>query len=417
MDAELFFIRKRGRRETSKETALRLTRRTFVAGLSSAMLSGRTGASGENQSATGADTGVEGKFYSSYLLLDDFTAPSGSIAGRKPLVGSPWQTFGQNAALLQAAKSELRQSSRGNGVGYAMSALPVIPDELGCEFVWGHGTQPPVLALFPDSTPDTLDFSDLRLLHIYLGLRGFGPELGDKAYFGDLKANHPFAWRGPEEPYRLIVGNRYTLKATISGKWLLVELADAGGDLVARAQSYDSRLPRVIGPVVFFETFDDEMAYSRVWARHKGPVRLPVLQPAIDSDFSDGPAAMKPSPYGGSATWVERGRLRIDSDGLKGGGAAVALGPLVAGDRVRACVDVTARTGGSWLMGLASASGDGALLSKTTGLNAPGRHVADFVCTAPSKSGAFCIGAIDGSECSLDIQSAFAVKNGPDVFV
>jgi hypothetical protein len=271
--------------------------------------------------------------------------------------------------------------------------------------------------MFPDSTPATLDFSDLRLLHIYLGVGGFSPELGDKAYFGDLKANHPFAWRGPEQPFRLTVGNRYRLTANVSGKWLLLALFSADGDLMARAQSYDSWLPQVVGPVVFFETFDDEMAYSRVWARRAGTIKVPVLQPAIDTDFPTGPVSMQASPYGGSATWVRPGNVRVHCDGRKGGGASISLDSLSTGDRVRACIDITARSGGKWLMGLTAASGDGLLVSKTAELSGPGRHVADFVCNAPVKSGALCIGAVDGSVSNLDIRSAFVVKNGPDAFV
>ncbi|MGV2099062.1 hypothetical protein [Rhizobium sp. 21-4511-3d] len=361
-----------------------------------------------------------------YQTYDAFTS-NGNIAGRTPDKGpGNWQTYADplhsgQAALPVASGGVMKMSSAGDGnPAYGMLPLGAVPSQFHCTFIAGSaGSQPPVMGCLPDSSPGTIDFSDLKLLHMYLSTNGMDPQLGNMAFFGDTAANHPFQWRGVQQTFSTPTpGNLYDFDVFLDppSGWVIMELRDhASGNLLATAQCNDLMLPTVTGGYGFWELFNTTMFYDVVWTKVAQTIQVPSgFNPAIRTYFASDPGlAIIDSPFaGGTHTYVGAGDYKITSAAAMGSGVCVRSGAVVNGKHTKLCVDVKTMTG-NWITAVVPPpERPGGLLSNYVQLTL-GRNIVDLTHSGSDAGGVTVLGGLGDGAGEIHLNGLFVINDGP----
>lgn len=356
---------------------------------------------------------------------------SGLLSARVPVVtGDPAfpnhypTSNGTIAPLMRIASSAMGQSATGTGAGYdnvlAFGTSP--PNFMSCTFVWGAGTQPAVMGMFPypgSASPNVL--LGTKLIHLFMTTTNLVPQMANAGYFPNGNANYPFAWAGPASPYTLTVGQTYTLTVKFSGKWVMMELFNSSMVSVAKAQAYDPLIPSMVGRGLFLaETFDTFMTYLKGRASTIAPPNTPIFpNTPVETAFTSDVGPLVDSPYagaGGPPAFISTGLVRVTANATLGAGAGFPIGSTANGSIVRVCIDASAIGANGWIVAVVPTS-PGAPMSALVPLTAVGRFVADIVVSGGNAASSVVVGGNGVGATTLDMKGLFEVLDGPTGFV
>lgn len=364
-------------------------------------------------------------FHDSFLVNPN----SGVLSARVPQVkGDPAfpnhypTSNGTIAPLMRISGGSMGQSATGTGAGYDNVLSPQIPNFLSTSFIWGTGSQPAVMGMYPypgSGSPDAL--TGTKLIHLFMSTTALVPQMADASYFPNGNANYPMAWAGPASPFTLTVGQTYTLTYKLSGKWVLMELFNSVGTSISKAQAYDPRIPSLAGRGAFLaETFDNLMNYIEEWAKIIPAPNVPVFaNTPVETYFPANVSPLVDSPYagaGGPPAFISTGLVRVTANATLGAGAGFPIGSTVNGSIVRVCIDASAIGANGWIVAVVPTS-PGAPMSALVPLTAVGRFVADIVVSGGNAASSVVVGGNGVGATTLDMKGLFEVLDGPTGFV